>query len=147
MKNNKTILMMILVLIMALVLAACTNEANTAETQEEQMTEEPMEEADDMEEMTEDEEMADEEPEEEMEAESDELMLTVDELKMYDGTNGNPAYVAYDGVIYDVTNDSNWASGSHGGNMVGTDITENLDSAPHGTSKLSQLEAVGKIIE
>ena len=32
------------------------------------------------------------------------LELTLDQLKQYDGKNGNPAYVAVDGVIYDMTN-------------------------------------------
>ena len=34
-------------------------------------------------------------------AENGTLELTLDQLKQYDGKNGNPAYVAVDGVIYD----------------------------------------------
>ena len=123
---------------MTLSLLACAKDmempssSQTNEVQE-QITQEPAENDADIEE-------ADEE-------EMTELTLTLDELKMYDGTNGNPAYIAYDGVIYDVTNDPNWSSGSHGGNMAGTDITEKLNNVSHGTSKLNTLKAVGKIID
>jgi len=128
MKNAKAILILALTLVMIVALfTGCTKQDNMENIIE-------MEEAD-----------PDEMPEEE--TEEMELLLTLGELKKYDGTNGNPAYVAYDGVIYDVTNDSNWSSGGHGGNMVGTDITDKLNNAPHGTSKLSTLEAVGKIAE
>ena len=47
------------------------------------------------------------------EADSSELVLTLDELAQYDGQNGNPAYIAVDGVIYDVTNVSQWNGGAH----------------------------------
>ncbi|MEX1376039.1 MAG: cytochrome b5 domain-containing protein [Eubacteriales bacterium] len=76
-----------------------------------------------------------------------EISLTLDELKEYNGENGLPAYVAYDGVIYDVSDEPQWTSGSHGGNMAGTDITENLNNAPHGTTKLNGLDVVGKLVE
>ena len=78
---------------------------------------------------------------------TEELMLTLQELEAYNGENGAKAYVAYEGVIYDVTGVTQWKTGSHGGNMVGTDITEKLNSAPHGVSKLDEVMAVGKIVE
>ena len=34
----------------------------------------------------------------------EEKIFTEKELGKYDGQNGNPAYVAIDGVVYDVTN-------------------------------------------
>ena len=40
------------------------------------------------------------------------LEITIEELAMYDGTDGNPAYIAVDGVVYDVTDVSAWSSGS-----------------------------------
>lgn len=138
MKNLKVLIILSLVLVMALPLLACkkdTEMPSSSQTNEvqEQITEESTDSDADIKE-------ADEE-------EMTELTLTLDELKMYDGTNGSLAYIAYDGVIYDVTNDPNWSSGSHGGNMAGTDITEKLNNVSHGTSKLNTLKVVGKIID
>ncbi|GEM_PF-168307 len=79
--------------------------------------------------------------------ESVNLELTLEELAMYDGTGGNPAYIAVDGVIYDVTNDDAWSSGSHGGYTAGMDLTDFIDGSPHGASVLDGLPVVGSIIE
>lgn len=73
------------------------------------------------------------------------MMLTLEELAAYNGMNGMPAYVAFDGMIYDVTDHPQWTTGEHGGNMAGTDITEMLKAAPHGVSKLEELKKVGTI--
>jgi len=75
------------------------------------------------------------------------LSLTLDELKAYNGKDGMPAYVAYEGTIYDVSGIPQWATGIHGGNMAGSDITEKLGSAAHGTSKLDGLTVVGKVVD
>lgn len=75
------------------------------------------------------------------------LELTIDELKAYDGTNGMNSYIAYDGKIYDVTDVSAWSTGTHNGGMVGTDITDLISGAPHGTGVLDDLEQVGIIVE
>ena len=65
------------------------------------------------------------------------LQLTLEELKMYDGQNGNPAYIAVDGVIYDVTNVSPWSGGKHNGFTAGQDLTDAIKNvSPHGLAKL-----------
>jgi predicted heme/steroid binding protein len=74
------------------------------------------------------------------------LYLTTTELAMYDGSGSNAAYIAYNGVVYDVTGVSAWSSGSHGGVSAGTDVTSVINSAPHGTSVLEGLVIVGEII-
>lgn len=79
--------------------------------------------------------------------EEGELELTLEELKQYDGQNGNPAYVAVDGIIYDVTTFAKWAGGKHNGHFAGNDLSNVIDTAPHGRSKLKILPVVGKIVE
>ena len=75
------------------------------------------------------------------------LELTLDQLKQYDGKNGNPAYIAVDGVIYDVTNDKHWKTGSHEGYSAGKDLTDAImGKSPHGTSVLEGVPIVGKLI-
>lgn len=74
------------------------------------------------------------------------LLMTLEELRQYDGKEGRPAYVAIDGVIYDVSNVRTWSGGSHQGNMAGRDLTEVLKSqSPHGTRVLSNLRVVGRL--
>lgn len=78
----------------------------------------------------------------------DELVLTLEELAEYNGKNGNPAYVAVDGIIYDVTDSSMWGEGEHNGFEAGKDLTEGIkDVSPHGVSILSRMPIVGKIAE
>jgi predicted heme/steroid binding protein len=75
------------------------------------------------------------------------LELTLDQLKQYDGKNGNPAYIAVDGVIYDVSNVSRWKNGSHEGYSAGKDLTDAIrGKSPHGTSVLEGVPIVGKLI-
>jgi predicted heme/steroid binding protein len=71
--------------------------------------------------------------------------FTLDDLKTYDGQNGNPAYIAVDGVVYDVTNASGWKEGKHKGNTAGNDLTDAIANAPHGTGVLDNLPVVGKL--
>ena len=81
-------------------------------------------------------------------SESTELVLTLDELARYDGKNGNPAYIAVDSVIYDVTDISYWQNGDHNGFTAGNDLTEEIKNAsPHGVSKLKGLPVVGKLAD
>jgi predicted heme/steroid binding protein len=76
------------------------------------------------------------------------LKLTLTELAMYNGKDGNPAYIAVDGVIYDVTNHPAWSSGSHRGRFEpGKDYTVEMKTIPrHGTTKLDDVPAVGLLI-
>ncbi len=71
--------------------------------------------------------------------------LTVEELAAYDGQNGKPAYVAVNGVIYDVTNVPAWKNGTHNGYQAGKDLTDVIGTAPHKDSVLKNLTVVGKL--
>jgi predicted heme/steroid binding protein len=75
------------------------------------------------------------------------LTFTLDELAQYDGKNGNDAYVAVDGLVYDVTNAAKWQNGSHYGVQAGTDCTTAISRSPHGTSVLDGLPIVGTLTE
>lgn len=71
-----------------------------------------------------------------------EKIFTLDELKNYDGKEGRKAYIAVDGVVYDVTNVAAWQGGTHHGNNAGNDVSDRIVKAPHGKSTL---EIVGKL--
>ena len=75
------------------------------------------------------------------------LELTLEQLKQYDGKNGNPAYVAVDGVIYDLTNVSAWKNGDHHGYTAGNDLTDIIkNKSPHGLKNLEGKPVVGKLV-
>ena len=83
------------------------------------------------------------------EAEGDQE-FTLEELGEYDGQDGNDAYVAVDGVVYDVTDVDEWEGGEHapaGGLEAGEDHTEEIEEAPHGTDPLEDLPTVGTLEE
>lgn len=73
--------------------------------------------------------------------------FTAAELAKYDGKNGNPAYVAVNGTVYDVSNVPEWKNGIHQGRFqAGQDLSEAIKQSPHGTSKLDMVPAVGTYI-
>ncbi|MDA5388757.1 MULTISPECIES: cytochrome b5 domain-containing protein [Loigolactobacillus] len=73
-----------------------------------------------------------------------EKTFTKAELAKFDGKNGNKAYVAIDGAVYDVTNVPQWAEGQHHGHVAGHDLSEAITKAPHKKSVLQKLTVVGK---
>ena len=75
------------------------------------------------------------------------LQLTIEDLAMYDGQDGNDAYIAVNGVVYDVTDVPAWNSGTHNGGMVGMDVSDLINGSPHGESVLDDLTVVGELIE
>ncbi len=76
------------------------------------------------------------------------LSLTVEELAAYNGEDDMPAYVAVDGVIYDVTDVPAWRNGAHNGNFAGNDLTEEINKmSPHGTKVLENLTVVGELVQ
>ena len=75
------------------------------------------------------------------------LELTVEQLAKFNGQNGQPAYVAADGVIYDVSKAKGWKDGKHKGFSAGQDITKLLKKeSPHGAGVLKSDPVVGKLI-
>ena len=73
-------------------------------------------------------------------------VFTLAELNKFDGKNGNPAYVAINGIVYDVTNAKGWSNGTHkNGVTAGKDLSKEINNSPHGTSVLSGLAVVGTL--
>ena len=72
--------------------------------------------------------------------------FTLQDLSKFDGRNGNPAYIAYKGKVYDVSNSSFWLDGDHlGAHQAGKDLTAEMDLAPHGPENLDRVKLVGSM--
>lgn len=79
---------------------------------------------------------------------AEELVLTTEELSEFNGLDGKPAYIAVDGVVYDVSNVEPWKGAKHNGYSAGNDLTEEIKTvSPHGLSKLKGVPIVGKLVD
>jgi predicted heme/steroid binding protein len=78
----------------------------------------------------------------------DERVFTPDELRAFNGRNGSPAYVAHNGIVYDVTGSFLWQNGVHEVlHEAGVDLTAGMDQAPHGEDLLWKFPMVGILRE
>lgn len=78
---------------------------------------------------------------------TDMLILTKEELANFNGKNGNLAYVAVNGVIYDVTNEDIFKKSPHNSVKLGTDITKEFKECHNADeSVLAKLPIVGNVI-
>ena len=72
--------------------------------------------------------------------------FTIEELSKYDGSLGNPAYIAVNGIVYDVSNSPVWGGGTHFGAVAGMDLTSQFEKCHKGDlSKLKNLPIVGTL--
>lgn len=70
--------------------------------------------------------------------------FTLEELAQYDGSGGRPAYVAIDGIVYDVSLQSAWGGGTHFSLYAGKDLTTQFNGCHAGRIEiLKKLPQVG----
>ncbi len=133
-----------------LLLAACGGETTEEPAVEDAPADptEQIEEAEDTAEQTEEDTtgQTEEDPNEQISADDLEL-FTEEEIAEYNGQDGNPAYVAVEDVVYDVTDANGWENGVHeGGIEAGNVYTEaDFEGSPHGTEVLDNVPIVGTI--
>lgn len=74
--------------------------------------------------------------------------FTLEELAQYDGNNQKPAYVAIDGIVYDMSAVAVWSEGSHFGLKAGQDLTDKFKQC-HGVNvdNLKKLPQVGILVK
>lgn len=69
-------------------------------------------------------------------------VFTAETLKQYNGLNGQPAYIAIDGIVYDVS--SLFVNGQHHGCSAGQDVTDEFNSErKHNDNMLKGYTVVG----
>ena len=71
---------------------------------------------------------------------------TLQQLALRNGQDKPQVWVAFKGLIYDVTESRMWRNGRHYEHWAGQDLTAELDLAPHSEKVFEGFEVVGKLI-
>ncbi|MCB0487004.1 MAG: cytochrome b5 domain-containing protein [Cyclobacteriaceae bacterium] len=72
-------------------------------------------------------------------------IITAAQLALRNGQDKPQVWVAYKGVIYDVSKSRLWKTGTHYEHWAGQDLTHELPDAPHTDEVFSKFEAIGKL--
>ncbi len=71
--------------------------------------------------------------------------FTLSQLALRNGQDKPEVWVAYLGLIYDVTHSRLWREGKHYEHWAGQDLTDELRDAPHTAEVFSRMEVVGRL--
>jgi predicted heme/steroid binding protein len=69
--------------------------------------------------------------------------FTKAQLALRNGQDREEIWVAYRGVIYDVTTSKLWKKGMHYEHWAGQDLTDELPDAPHTETVFEKFEQIG----
>jgi len=70
--------------------------------------------------------------------------MTSEELLSFNGKDGKPGYIAFQGKVYDVSKSPLWSKGLHmNRHPSGKDLTGEISAAPHGTEVFERYPQVG----
>lgn len=71
---------------------------------------------------------------------------TVQQLALRNGQDKPDIWVAYKGLIYEVTASRLWKNGTHYEHWAGQDLTRELGDAPHTEKVFEKFQAIGQLI-
>ena len=66
-------------------------------------------------------------------------------LALRNGQDKKEIWIAYNGIVYDVTNSRLWRHGKHYEHWAGQDLTDELPDAPHGSDVFDDIKVIGKL--
>ena len=70
---------------------------------------------------------------------------TIQQLALRNGQEKEEIWVAYLGLIYDVTRSKLWRNGKHYEHWAGQDLTIEMSDAPHTKFVFDKFEVIGKL--
>lgn len=68
------------------------------------------------------------------------------QLALRNGQDKPEVWVAYKGLIYEVTHSRLWKTGKHYEHWAGQDLTEELKDAPHTEKVFDKFRVIGKLV-
>lgn len=71
--------------------------------------------------------------------------FTRNQLALRNGQDKPEIWIAYLGVIYDVTSSRLWRNGKHYEHWAGQDLTDELKDAPHTACVFDKLQIIGML--
>lgn len=72
-------------------------------------------------------------------------LITLHQLALRNGQDKPQVWIAYKGIVYDVTGSRLWNKGMHYEHWAGQDLTHELVDAPHTDEVFSKFVAIGKL--
>lgn len=70
---------------------------------------------------------------------------TRQQLALRNGQDKPEIWVAFRGIIYDVSGSRLWKNGKHYEHWAGQDLTEELEDAPHSEKVFEKFQAIGQL--
>ncbi len=67
------------------------------------------------------------------------------QLALRNGNDREDIWVAYKGLIYDMSESKLWRNGKHYEHWAGQDLTEELKDAPHTNKVFAKFNRIGKL--
>ncbi|WP_411273679.1 cytochrome b5 domain-containing protein [Daejeonella sp.] len=67
-------------------------------------------------------------------------------LALRNGQDKPDIWIAYKGLIYDVTESRLWKNGKHYEHWAGQDLTDELKDAPHTVAVFERFKVVGRLV-
>lgn len=71
--------------------------------------------------------------------------ITPAQLALRNGQDKPEVWVAFRGLVYDVTSSRLWRNGKHYEHWAGQDLTDELKDAPHNENVFDKFKAIGKL--
>ncbi|WP_158858591.1 cytochrome b5 domain-containing protein [Lunatibacter salilacus] len=72
--------------------------------------------------------------------------ITKNQLALYNGQDKPEIYIAFNGLVYDVSSSRLWRNGQHYEHWAGQDLTGELPDAPHNANVFDKFEPVAFLI-
>ena len=72
-------------------------------------------------------------------------LITTSQLALRNGQDKPEVWVAFQGLVYEVTASRLWRSGKHYEHWAGQDLTEELKDAPHNEKVFDKFKIIGRL--
>lgn len=69
--------------------------------------------------------------------------ITKAQLALRNGQDKDQVWIAYQGIVYDVTTSRLWLKGKHYEHWAGQDLTDELNDAPHTEKVFEKFKIIG----